>query len=471
MFNADFFPTPENVIAEMMAGVDVAGKIVLEPSGGKGDIVQWLKDNGSKQVISCEVNKDLRRVLSGKCQVIADDFLTVTADMVSHIDLIVGNPPFSKDEHHILHAWKIAPDGCEIYMLCNWETYKNSWSRMRQELKEVITRYGDAINMGSCFADAERGTDVTIGLIRLFKPKSGDSEFDGFFVEPDEQEQQANGIITHNVVREIVNRYVAACKLFEKQVQSGVEMQQLIGGFFKAELAFTIEKEREALTYQQFKKQLQKSAWGWVIEKMKLEKYSTSSLTADINRFVERQEGIPFTMRNVYKMIDIVIGTAASRMDKALLDIFDKLTEHYKENRFNIEGWATNSHYMVNEKFILPGGCRSGWSGQPQFDWGSHSVKMMDDLTKALCYITGDRYENHSSLTTINHTKPYNVFWGEWFDFGFFEMRCYKKRTVHCKFRSRDVWARFNQEVARIKGYPLPEKGYEQKKKGRKTTA
>src|SRR5690606_24958183 len=48
--------------------------------------------------------------------------------------------------------------------------------------------------------------------------------------------------------------------------------------------------------------------------------------------------------------------------------------------------------------------------------------------------------------------------WGKWFEWGFFRIRCYKKGTVHFEFREEKDWIAFNQKVAKIKGYPLPEK-------------
>ncbi|MBR2237434.1 MAG: hypothetical protein IJ887_06115 [Prevotella sp.] len=41
--NADFYPTPNEVIGQMMMGEDFLGKTILEPSAGKGNIVDWLK--------------------------------------------------------------------------------------------------------------------------------------------------------------------------------------------------------------------------------------------------------------------------------------------------------------------------------------------------------------------------------------------------------------------------------------------
>ena len=84
--NADFYPTPKEVIEQMMMGENIVGKTVLEPSAGKGDIVDWLKENGAVRVIACEKDPNIRKLLNGKCEIIANDFLTVTSEQVSHID-------------------------------------------------------------------------------------------------------------------------------------------------------------------------------------------------------------------------------------------------------------------------------------------------------------------------------------------------------------------------------------------------
>lgn len=52
--NPDFYPTPNAVIEQMMMGEDYIGKIILEPSAGKGNIVDWMKENNAGEVIACE---------------------------------------------------------------------------------------------------------------------------------------------------------------------------------------------------------------------------------------------------------------------------------------------------------------------------------------------------------------------------------------------------------------------------------
>ena len=80
--NPDFYPTPREVIERMMMDESVCGKTVLEPSAGKGNIVDWLNENGAAQVIACEKDPNIRKLLNGKCEIIADDFLSITSEQV-----------------------------------------------------------------------------------------------------------------------------------------------------------------------------------------------------------------------------------------------------------------------------------------------------------------------------------------------------------------------------------------------------
>ena len=136
MFDRDFYPTPIEVIQQMLSTSEINEKIILEPSAGSGNIVDYLKENGAKEVIACELNDKLRLIVEDKCRIIANDFLTVTPDMVSHIDMIVMNPPFSCEEDHILHAYEIAPQGCEIISLCN-SSVMRGWNVKKEKIKEL----------------------------------------------------------------------------------------------------------------------------------------------------------------------------------------------------------------------------------------------------------------------------------------------------------------------------------------------
>lgn len=512
MFNADFFPTPAPVIDLMLQGIATEGKVILEPHVGSGRLVEALKQSGAREVIGCEKDPDLRKIARTHCKLIADDFLTVTSEQISHVDAIILNPPFSRGADHILHAYNIAPAGCQIVALCNLETVKNPYSATRKQLQTILESYGQWSDLGECFTTAERKTNVEVALIRLQKPgENYDQEFAGFFMDEDEPEQQANGLMSYNAVRDLVNRYVESIKVYDQQLDTAVKLNYLQKDYFDlsdpddrrgSEIAISINQGGRELARNEFKKRMQKSGWRWIFSTMNLNKYATKGLREDINKFVEKQQDIPFTMRNIYKMLEIVIGTTGQRMDKAIVEVFDKVTSHSHDNHHRLEGWKTNSHYLLTKRFIIPG----------------YYKEEMEDMVKALCYITGDNYDSHMSLDQrtrydyalvsndgkvlldypdrpdYSHCKKvYHEYeiknidmakypecklislawnYGQWFDWGFFNVRHYKKGTYHFEFKSEDLWAKFNQHVARIKGYPLPEKKeqtkYQDRQNGRK---
>ena len=182
MFTPDFYPTPETVIIQMLDGMQINDKIFLEPSAGKGNIVEYLLNMGAKNVLACENNEELKKILQTKCNIIENDFFNLTSDKISHIDAIIMNPPFSNADKHILHAWNIAPDGCKIISLCNSATIENAYSKTREQLKSIIAENGNIEELGDCFSESERKTGVNVSLIKLIKPgASYKSEFGGFF--------------------------------------------------------------------------------------------------------------------------------------------------------------------------------------------------------------------------------------------------------------------------------------------------
>lgn len=470
MFNKDFYPTPSDIAYMMLEGENVSGKIVLEPSAGKGDLVDMINQYLPDQVLACELNDDLRVIVESKCKVIGKDFLKISSQEISHIDMIVMNPPFSAEEDHIRHAWEIAPDGCKIISLCNYEMYGNQCNRKRREIKSIIEMYGYIEDLGDVFSEAERKTDASIGLIRLIKPGE-QNEFEGFLMDEEPEHEQFIGLMPYNFVNDLVNRYIAAVKLFDEQLDTAVKMNNLLDSFYTSKLSMSITEQEKPVSRLEFKKDLQKNAWKFIFNKMNMEKYTTRTLRDDLNKFVEKQTNIPFTVKNIYRMLEMVVGTNSSRMDKALLDIFDRLTMHTHENRYNVEGWKTNGHYLVNKKFILSGLTDIDYGGSGTMKCNhreSGHVELINDFVKSLCFLTGENYNGVGTLWQFFH-KPINedeafhlreyptFYWNTWYQWGFFRFKGFKKGTMHFEFLDEDVWALFNQRIAKLKGYVLYE--------------
>jgi len=472
--NPDFYPTPDEVIEQMMMGEETVGQTILEPSAGKGNIVDWLKGHGAN-VIACENDPNIRRLLDGKCEIIADDFLTVTAEQVSHVNQIVMNPPFSHGAEHIIHAWEIAPAGCVITALCNSDNlYHSCWYKNEKydRLKELIELHGRSESLGDAFKTAERRTYCHVSLVKLYKEGSGENEFDGYFFSEFDEDDNSNtreGLMEYNVVRDLVNRYASAVKMFDTvkgmadKINETASADNSPYGYIPIKFtAVTAQGHETTVTHDQYKKELQKYYWRIIFNRLNMEKYSTETLRQQLNKFIEQQSNIPFTMRNVYRMLEVIVGTNGQRMKTALSDAFDLICSFSAENSTAGEKWETNANYMVNKKFIVPYVCKGyDYSNRPnpyiRLDYNGYSEKL-SDVAKALCYITGTDYSQIGSLWGNVENGGWHRPWGEWFYWGFFRCKGYKKGTMHFEFLDEDVWFKFNYECAKAKGWALPKK-------------
>jgi hypothetical protein len=297
---------------------------------------------------------------------------------------------------------------------------------------------------------------VEVGLVRLTKPggRRGADEFDGFYLGPDEIEAQGEGLIPYRRSRDIVQRYVEACRIFDEQVESATRLHRVLDGYFGKDLGMQVTLEGAPVSRNRFRKELQKAAWQHVFAEFLPSQMATTQLREDINLFVEKQSRIPFTERNLFRMLQIVAGTQDQRVDRAVEEVFDKLTKHTKENRWNVEGWATNSGYLFNRKFIMPWLVERNSSGYGVDMRWRGDKEDMDDLIKALCYVTGKPYEENAEP----ETGCYRIDPGVWHKWGFFEFKVYKKGTGHFRFVDPEDWRALNRHIAKIKGYALPEK-------------
>jgi len=481
MFGKDYYPTPKEVIEQMLFGIDIANNVFLEPSAGNGNIIDCLNEHHAKEVLSCEINPDLAKIAASKSRLIANDFLTVQAAEISHIHAIVMNPPFSADEDHILHAWNIAPCGCTIVSLCNENTINRHWdiSKKRQELRELIELYGRSENFGDCFSTAERKTDVRVSCVWLYKSKQGEDEFTDFFsLTDDEVENMKAGIAKYDYVRDIVGRYVQAIQLFDKIEPLAKQINELtkpISDYGQIKFgAYETNKHNGSneISRDTYKKELQKKCWQRIFDDMKMNKYVTQGVQATINKFVETQIHVPFTMKNIYKMLEIIVGTHGNRMNQVLVEVFENICSFaWRENCTGGEKWKTNSDYVINKRFIVPYICefRDYVSDKEKvtLSFGSRTSQI-EDVVKALCYLTGLNCDTMRSLGQF--VSQTNMKWGQWYYWGFFRIRGYKKGTMHFEFQNEKDLEMFNRRVAEIKGWALPQTSNSTKQSRAKST-
>lgn len=473
MFNSNFYPTPPAVIETMTAGLEIHGKHILEPSAGSGNIVDFLIEAGSI-VSACENHVELIKIVAAKCQIIKPDFLTLEKTDVSHFDFIIMNPPFSNQNDHILHAWEIAPAGCQIVSLFNHDSMRRMNTTKNRQINDLIKDNGYQEFLGNVFSTAERITDIDIGMLRIFKPAADGENFDQYFdLEDKYQEFNTDGIVRYDEIQDIVSRFVGALKIFDETVAANNKMEDIIRpiGSFSGIHFGAVKTDHNGYVQHvdkdMFRISLQKSAWQIVFDKFNIRKYVTSSINEELNRFIEKQKSFPFTMNNIYKMIEMIIGTTQGRFDKVLIQAFDKICSFSASNSGAGEKWKTNSNYKVNRKFIVDYMCDyEAWRSD------SRHVKVrydandsMDDIIKALCYLTGTNYDQTLQLRALEDVAE----WGQWNNWEFFRVKGFKKGTMHFEFLDEKVWELFNLRVGKLKGWQIPQKT-DYKRKGTERT-
>ena len=204
-----------------------------------------------------------------------------------------------------------------------------------------------------------------------------------------------------------------------------------------------------------------------------MRKYVTQKIIEDLNRAIEITANMPFTVHNIYRLMQAIVQTHGDRMQQTLVTAFEHICSFSAENSTAGEGWKTNSDYMINRRFIVPYMVDSyyvhSWSNcyvHPS----AYNGGRIDDVVKALCYLTGKNYDELPYLGSFcEKARPAYGQWYDWVgckkdekgkpigeEWGFFRIRGYKKGTMHFEFIDEDVWYKFNQAVAKIKGWQLP---------------
>lgn len=143
--NADYYPTPLRLINRMLQKIKGSPRRILEPSAGKGSIIDALKEkNHYNKIYAIESDPELRALLRGKnIDLLDSDFLDYAG--TDKFDLIIGNAPFSADDKHLLKAIDILYRG-QIIFLVNAETLRNPCTATRKMLASKLSSLGAEID-------------------------------------------------------------------------------------------------------------------------------------------------------------------------------------------------------------------------------------------------------------------------------------------------------------------------------------
>lgn len=470
MFGTQFYPTTDKGCALLTKGLDLSDyRKVLDPSAGRGDILEYVKKatkyshwgRSNTELFAIEIDADLRAALTDKgFKVVDTDFLAYSGH--HYFDLILMNPPFADGAAHLLKAWEIA-NGAEIRCLLNAETIRHPYTRDRQQLQAIIAQYGEAKELGQIFKNADRPSDVEVVLVTLKdtrQPETFRLDFDPALMGANDYhlaDIPANELASANIFENYEGRYNAAIAAFKELLAARQKVAYYMDGLLSQhtdpnKIISNALKEGKTpdMAYAEYLTELTREAWSAIFSKTKLASVSTDGVRRQISHMQATQGDMAFTAKNMEELFYLLALNKDHIIVQCALEVFDNLTKHYPENRLALEGWKSNSAYVVGKQFILPG-VKSYYSDSIDF----REAQKLADIDKVMCFLTGKKFEN---ILSINRAYDRQAYFGQWVYSEFFRTKLFKKGTMHFRWLDESLMNDFNALIARERWGWIPEK-------------
>lgn len=500
----EFYPTPKHLIDKMLSTIDFRMvRTILEPSAGKGDIIEALKQKVEQHNSSCrydrlkldyfdidciEVDQNLQHILKGKnYRIVHNDFLTYNS--MKEYDLIIMNPPFSNGCKHLLKALEMEKrNGGAVICLLNAETLKNLYTNERMDLERKLEEYNADIEfIKDAFIDAERKTDVEIALVKVQLPKVNRESFILEGLKKTEKQReftQAENtqLINNDFFKAIVSQYQLEVEAGIKLIKEYYAMQPFILSQFgkdektgktiqkgdcilSLDLGSNRDKYKNKLSINDYIKSVRRKYWTALFKNPKFVGQLTENLQRDFYNKVEELSDYDFSLYNIYQLKIDMQEEVANGIEDTIIELFDELSHKYSywdETSKNIHyynGWKTNKAWIINKKVIIP---LKGFRDLEYASGGFRPTKKdvvskLQDIEKCFNYLDGGLTEAVDLEESLKFAEEY----GETknIQLKYFTVTFYKKGTCHITFTNEELLKKFNIFGSQHKGWLPPSYG------------
>jgi len=493
MFGNEFYPTPKKIIDKMLEGIDFKlVSSVLEPSAGKGDIVESVikkleqchsysyNQSAKWDIDTVEINENLQHILRGRgCRVVHNDFLTYHT--YKKYNLIVMNPPFSNGEKHLLKALEMQQGGGKVVCLLNAETLENPYSNSRKELLTKLEDYDAEVEyINDAFLDAERKTPVRIALIKVNIEQAQDDSIILNELRKEERfEEQAatssyNQIIDADFIKGIVEQYNFEVRAGLKLIAEWRALKPLMLNTFKDDaynkdsvLQLKIKDEDRYNTgslENRYIEEIRMKYWRALFTSDKFMGLFTSNLREKYYNKVGELKDYDFSLFNIYTIRIQLSQEMIKAVEETIIDLFEEFSHkhYYDEQSKNIHyynGWKTNKSWKINKKVIIP---LSGYRDL-EFSWGGFKPTQYEvlgklaDIEKVFNYLDGGLTKNVDLTRALELAEEMGKSKKIWLKY--FLVTFYKKGTCHIEFTNEDLLHKFNLFGSQRKGWLPPSYG------------
>lgn len=475
----EFYPTPKELLEKITEGCKWSEIFtVLEPSAGKGDIVEFLQEKGKLHYkeydIDCiESEPELQMILKGKnMRVVYDDFLTY--DTRKQYDLIIMNPPFSNGDEHLLKALELQKRGGNIICILNAETIRNPFTNRRKDLNDKLEQYHAEISfLEQAFSDAERKTSVEIAVVKVSIPKEPGfsfifEEMKKAKLEKEIEAERMTDVAENDFIKAIVKRCeieIDACLAFVREykgLKPYIMREVKENSWNKPILSLRLnDHEFEDGDENKLLCAIRKKYWKALFADPRFTGKMTSEQREDYMGQVETLKDYDFNMYNIKSIQLQMSKNLIAGIEECIMKLFDKLSHEHSylpETGRNIHyynGWCTNKAHLINKKVILP---MNTYNKILEGFRCFYVQEELADMEKVFDYLAGiPSHENRDIYRILNHAEQTqqtkNV------ECRYFTLTFYKKGTCHIVFKDEELLKKFNIFGSRKKGWLPPSYG------------
>lgn len=414
-----FYPTPKSLLNRITDSLKW-NKItsVLEPSAGKGDIADYVKEKLNTpytrydiQIDCIEKDPALRKMLEGKeYHVIHDDFLTYHGQY--HYDLIILNPPFNEGDKHLEKALDIQKNGGNIILK------QKQYSEL--QIDEEITDVAVNDLVKNIVKQYELEVDAGIALIREYK-----------------------GI--------------------KKYIMSSIKEEYAIP-------MLTLKVGDHDCSENAYIYSVRRKYWNALFRNDEFMKNMTDDQQQSYLSQVDTLIHYDFSFCNIKEIQIQMAQTMVKGIEDCIIKMFDECSNAhswYPECSKNIHyynGWCTNKAWIVNQKVILPISIfYKDYSNTTKISTSSYyntfNVNLLHDLEKVFNYLGGTPQTSWDSYDTMRYVEKSEQIKNV--RFRYFTVNFFKKGTAHITFTDEnlDTLKKFNIFGSQQKGWLPPSYG------------
>lgn len=463
----EFYPTPDELLKKVLDGVDWK-KVhnVLEPSAGKGNIVDYILRvageyphyNRQIKVDCIEKDADLQKLLRGKnYRVIHDDFLTFHTQKT--YDLVIMNPPFSNGGAHLLKALDVIKYGGNIICILNAETIKNPYSNERKMLLNKLDELGaDICFYAEEFVAAERTTSVEIAVVKVAVPEK---EIDSKIFADLQRKYYAEVKETEQTDVAVADYIKAAVTQFNIEVEAGISLireyyamkpkilSSLKNTAYNSPI-LSLKIGSESASINQYVESVRAKYWNALFKDERFTGKMTAEMQTTYNSQVNELKNYDFSYYNIMSLQEDMTKNLVTGIEECIILLFDELSHQYSYNNSEYEknvhyynGWCTNKSWYINKKVILP--FYYAWSRyfDNKFQPDDYEcLQKLGDIEKALNYLDGGLTNGVNLQNAMQWAKATNT--TKKIPCKYFNVTFYKKGTMHIEFTNEELLKKLN---------------------------